>query len=460
MTALIFLLYNRPKLGYLMIKIIVGHDGMDLDSLGSVILAGCLYPDFVCIKNRLVHPLAANVCNSYQEHLNLISIKELKGQEIDELLIVDTREKDRVKEIFHAIGHDIGKITVIDHHVNAKLTIEADELISHDYGSNTTYFALELKKKNFSISPEIATIGLLGIYADTGSFSHESVREADFEAASYLLSQGASIALVKHFLKVPPLNVLEDCLQMAIKSLSRRVILGHQIGFFLLDIPHIPGLATIVDRIFEVESLEAIFAIFAFRDKNQMLIIARSKAGSIDVNHILATYGGGGHTHSASATLKATYNLQMIDELTEHLRRVMIPAVCARDIMKKPECIIEDTCSLYDASIYLENMKSVSTSVINQEGKFVGILDLSQISQARKHGKMQDSVRNHCEKDPVFCRPQALLHEIENIFFTSTMAKIPVVDETGLLCGVIPRVAYLEFLQKIHSDNITGEEIS
>ena len=459
MTAGNYLLYNRPKLGDLMIKIIAGHDYMDLDSLGSVILAGCLHPDFLCIKNRLAHPLAINVCNAYQEHLDMISIKEIKGREIEELIIVDTREKDRVKEIFHAIGHDVGKITVIDHHINAKMNIDDAQLISHDYGSNTTYFALELKQNKVNISAEIATVGLLGIYSDTGSFGYDSVREADFEAASYLLSQGASIPLVKHFLKVPPLNVLEDCLQLAIKSLSRRVILGHLIGFFLLDIPHIPGLATIVDRIFEIESLEAIFAVFAFKDKKQMLIVARSKPGSIDVNHILAAYGGGGHMHSASATLKGIYDLEMIDELTERLRRVMIPAVCAKDIMRKAECIIEDTWTLYDASIYLENMKSSSAAVVNQAGEFISTLDLSQISQARKHGQMQDLVHQHCGKNPVFCGPGALLHEIENIFFTSTVAKIPVVENGGRLCGVIPRVAYLEFLQKVHSDSPAGEEI-
>lgn len=433
-----------------MIKLIAGHDYMDLDSLSSVVLASCLYPDFLPLKNRLAHPLASNVCNVYHEHLGLSTLKDIKGRQVEELIIVDTSEKSRVKEIFHALPSKPHKITIIDHHGHASTDIEGAHVISHAYGSNATFFALELKRENRLLSQEIATVGLLGIYADTGSFGHEGVTEGDFEAASYLLSQGAIIPLIKHFLKVPPLNVLEDYLQMSMQRLTRRFILGRQIGFFMLDIPHLPGLATIVDRLFDIASVEVLFACFAFREKNQMLLVARSQTGTVNVANILACYGGGGHVHSASATLKETYNLEILDEILEELRRTMIPALSAKDMMQEEESLIYEDWSLYEASVHLENTRQHSGIVVNRTGLFVSTLDLGQISQARKNGKMQDLVKNHCEKNPIYCDPDALLYEIENIFFMQAVAKIPVVTR-GELCGTIPRETYLNFLYKTHA---------
>ena len=51
----------------------------------------------------------------------------------------------------------------------------------------------EAMRRGCTLRPEDATIALTGIFADTGNFTHENVTSADFEAAGWLIAQGASL---------------------------------------------------------------------------------------------------------------------------------------------------------------------------------------------------------------------------------------------------------------------------
>ena len=70
-------------------KIIVGHSNIDLDCIGSMVLARYLYPEHRPVMSRLVHPSARNVVNLYQYHLDFLPSEELKGEEIESAVIVD-----------------------------------------------------------------------------------------------------------------------------------------------------------------------------------------------------------------------------------------------------------------------------------------------------------------------------------------------------------------------------------
>ena len=48
-------------------KIIVGHSNMDLDCIGSIVLARYIFPDYQPVKSRLIHPVAKNLQNMYKK---------------------------------------------------------------------------------------------------------------------------------------------------------------------------------------------------------------------------------------------------------------------------------------------------------------------------------------------------------------------------------------------------------
>ncbi|HAE21751.1 MAG TPA: hypothetical protein DCG47_05430, partial [Spirochaetaceae bacterium] len=70
-------------------KIIVGHSNMDLDCIGSIILAKYLFPDHVPVKSYLVHPVARKLMNLYKNRLGFATSADLKGQTIERMVVVD-----------------------------------------------------------------------------------------------------------------------------------------------------------------------------------------------------------------------------------------------------------------------------------------------------------------------------------------------------------------------------------
>ena len=55
---------------------IVGHTNMDLDCFGSIALARHLFPGYLTIQSRHVHPVARNLVTMYRNHLGLQPLKE------------------------------------------------------------------------------------------------------------------------------------------------------------------------------------------------------------------------------------------------------------------------------------------------------------------------------------------------------------------------------------------------
>jgi tRNA nucleotidyltransferase (CCA-adding enzyme) len=180
-------------------KIIVGHSNMDLDCIGSIVLARYLFPDHVALRSHLVHPVARNLLNLYEERLGFASVADLKGQEVERAVVVDTRSASRVAEYFPG-GTMPAEVEVFDHHPSGGDDIAGAMVHERNFGANATLLGLEVMARGLAVEAEDATIALAGIYADTGNFTHPNVCREDFEVAAYLLAQGASLKLVKDFL--------------------------------------------------------------------------------------------------------------------------------------------------------------------------------------------------------------------------------------------------------------------
>ena len=306
-------------------KIIVGHSNMDLDCIGSIVLARYLYPDHVALRSTLVHPATKKLLNLYEDHLHLRSSGELRGQAIERMVVVDTRSADRVAEYLGKTVPGELEIEVWDHHPASSRDIPGARIHAAAFGSNTTQLGAELMARDMSIDPEHATIALTGIYADTGSFSHSNVTREDFEVSAWLLSQGASLGLVREFL-VP----LREREQMALfhevlGRLEPRTINGHLVQTCYLELDEDSlGLGAVVERIFEVENCEILFGLFYFTCKRKMLIIGRNNAQDVRLDEILAAFGGGGHAQAASATLKAESGRELAASFLRFLEESLV----------------------------------------------------------------------------------------------------------------------------------------
>jgi tRNA nucleotidyltransferase (CCA-adding enzyme) len=423
-------------------RIIVGHSNMDLDCLGSLALAKVLFPGYRAVRGRLIHPVARPLYNLYADHLDLASVDDLPGEPVEKLVVVDTRSRARLKE-FDRLLDPLPPIEVWDHHPEDSSDLEGAVLRGGTAGANTTLLAQEAMRRGVGLSAEDATIALTGIFADTGNFTHENVTGADFEAAGWLAGKGASLPLVKSFLQMLKEESQVTLFHELLHRLSWQTVHGH----LVLTVYHemerqAAGLAAVVEKVFEVESPDALFAVFSFLRDNEVLLIARGQEPGLDVSQILRAFGGGGHAQASSALIKGARGRDTFHALQACLKTMLADALSATSIMDTRVPTLFASVSLQEASRLLEASDRGGMPVVDGEGRFCGYLGLRDVMKARRGGQMAAPVSSHMVRRVVAGSPSSSLREIENLFFSHTIYDLPIVKDERIV-GIVTRDAYL-----------------
>ena len=428
--------------------IIIGHTNIDLDCLGSIALAKVLYPDAVCLRSRLIHPVARNLYNLYQNVLDLHSINELPLEQIKKITILDTRNYSRVREYLDLLKNFAGEIEIWDHHIKEETDISGSRLIEGSTGSNTSLLGLRLMEMEERLSRDIATIALTGVYADTGNFTHDNVSENDFQVSAYLLEEGAVLSLVKTFMK--PLREKHQItlFHSLLNSLSYREYNGHPVILSYMELEkQTGGLSAVVEKVFEVEDTDAIFSVFHFQKEGHTLIVGRSQSGSIDIPAILDNFGGGGHQQAASALVKKSIGSEIFRSLDDTLKMSLTRAVTAGKIMSRDVHTISPNWSLLKASIFLESIDHTGAPVVNEKNEVVGFMTLRDIMKGRKTGKMKSPVSAYMSRKIICAEEATTIREIQELLFINNIGHLPVVKEKKLV-GILTRS---DFIQNVHS---------
>jgi len=429
-------------------KIIVGHSNMDLDSIGSMVLARCLFPDHQLVASRQIHPVARHLYNLYQERLGFLPAARLSGQRVERIVVVDTRVRKRVEEYLQHLQEPPADILVFDHHAGDTSDIPGAVVREKAVGANTTLLGLELLRRSATLHPDDATVALTGIYADTGNFTHENVEYADFQVASLCLQHGASLPLVRQFLRPLAEGRQLALFHESLNHLSARGYGGHLLQFCYLELEHqSAGLAAVVEQVFEVEGPDALFAVFSIPSESQSLLIARSRGLDIDLLQALAAFGAAGHPLAASAQLKGRWGPGVLEELDRHLSAVLQPAPTASRIMRHDFPALREDMSLLAAAEELEKAGRTGAPVAGPGGELLGFLSLRDIMKGRQAGQMKAPVRAYMTRNLISASPLTPLREIGELFLSRPVGHVPLV-EAGRLVGLASRADYLAYLEE------------
>lgn len=426
-------------------NIIVGHSNMDLDCFGSIVLAKYLFPGYSLIKSYLIHPVARNLYNMFRHHLEMTDAKELKEARVEHMVVVDTRSRSRVAEYLDLFSEIPDRIEVFDHHPSDSRDIPGAEFHESQYGANTTLLGSLLMEKGVTVSADDATIALTGLYADTGSFTHENVTEEDFAVAGYLLSCGASLKLVKTFLTTLREKYQITLFHDVLNRLIRRNILGHDILVSYMDLEkQTQGLSSVVEKVFDVENPDIYFAVFHLKHNGHVLIIARNQKDNVELDRIMQAFGGGGHRKAASATVKHSDGEIVLDTLLNYLQESLTPAVTAAKIMSGNVLTLGDSDSLLEASLFLERVNHTGCPVVNDRGEAVGFITLRDIMKGRKADQMNAPVKSYMSRKLITANVDASVREVENLLLANNIGHLPVMED-GRLAGIITRSDYLNY---------------
>ncbi|MBI5892582.1 MAG: CBS domain-containing protein [Deltaproteobacteria bacterium] len=428
-------------------QIITSHINADFDTLASMLAAKKLYPDAI-----LVFPgsLEKNLRDFFEKPISRIfeieKIKNIDLTKIERLIIVDVRHKKgigRFAEIVDKPGIDIH---IYDHHQKSPDDIHGSAEFILPYGSTTTILVHLIKEKNIEITPDEATIMMLGIYEDTGSLTFISTTEKDYEAAAFLLSKGANLNIVSDMIKTELTKEQVSLLNDLLESMAAYVIDGIEVVIAEASSDTYMGdIAVLVHRLKDIENINCLFVLVQMEDR--IHLIARSRIKEVNVGEIARELGGGGHPTAAAATLKGMTIVQAKEELTAILKNKIAPKHFAKDMMSAPPITISFDSTFGNARDLLVRYGINAMPVMKGE-TLTGIITRQVIEKAVYHGLEYLSVSEYMTTDFKTVGPDASFEQVQDAVIGYHQRLLPVVEDNKLI-GVISRT---DILRLLHQD--------
>lgn len=427
-------------------EVITSHTNADFDTYASMIAAKKLYP-----KARLV--FSGSIEKGLRDAIeNLIrlpyrfeKVKDIDLSKVTRLILVDIKSPARIGPFSGIAGKKGLDIHIYDHHPPTDSDIRGSVETVKPYGSTTTVLVHIIKEKGIRITPGEATIFMAGIYEDTGSLAFPSTTVEDYEAAAFLLSNGADLKEVSDLLRkeLTPeeVSLLNDFLQ----SETTYAIGGADVVVAEGYIEKYAGdISILAHKIIDIEGMDCLFLLVDSEDR--VHIVARSRTSAVDVGSVTKELGGGGHAHAASATLKDATLVQAKERLLDALRKNVVPEKTASDIMSFPAITIRPETPLKDA-VELMRRYNINAVPVVTDSVIAGVITRQVVDKAVYHGLGSSPVSDYMTTECECVAHDTSIDIIREKVVGHGQRLLPVIKD-GRVAGVITRTDLLKLLQE------------
>ncbi|MGI6487974.1 MAG: CBS domain-containing protein [Syntrophomonadaceae bacterium] len=427
-------------------QIITSHNSLDFDGLAAMVAAGKLYPSATKVFCGTLSTNVRQFMSLYKDHVLTKFPKQINLQEVDHMVVVDTRSPQRLgslKELCQRSGVDLH---IYDHHPDASGDLVGSVNEVHEVGAVTTVLVEKIIENDIPISPFEATIFALGIYEDTGSLLFSSTTSRDAAVVAFLLGRGANLLVVANFIEEPFSEgqrlILQDLLQTSqyhrINSLDIVIATSYVEKF-------VPGLDLVTHRLTEIEPADAVFVTVMMEGK--VNIVARSRSTSIPVNDILAPLGGRGHARAASAVVRDRSLEEVTATIVANLEQIDGPILTAEKIMSSPVKTLSIDTSIGEAGRIMLRYGHTGMPVVDGD-KIVGIISRRDVDKAHIHNLAHAPVKGFISRNVIFVTPDTPVSELQRLMVEKDVGRLPVISN-GSLVGIVSRT---DILRTLHGD--------
>ena len=291
--------------------IIVGHEDMDADCVGSAIAMSSIAQSFkkntiIVAKTGGVEPMINDVMNRYREELELrhrfVTINEAINHLDDNSLVIMVDHHSASQSNGKELLKNAKRIVIVDHH-RRKADLDVDAMLVYIEASASSTCELMCEflpylSGRVSITPIEANIMYLGMLIDTNRFRVRTGART-FDVCRLLKQYGADMALVEE-LNEEPYDMILSRSKIIEKSkrYEGNVILSViEDGIYPRSI-----ISQASDTMLQTKGVKAVFVIAPIA-KDEIAISARSKGG-FNVQVIMEKMHGGGHMTAAGAQIR------------------------------------------------------------------------------------------------------------------------------------------------------------
>jgi tRNA nucleotidyltransferase (CCA-adding enzyme) len=430
------------------LTVVTTHVNSDFDAIASVLAAQKLYPgSIVVLPGSNEKNLRDFFVSSMAYLFNMKNIQDIDLSKVKRLVIVDTKQKNRIGPLAGLLDDPSVEIHIFDHHPVSDNDISADRQVNELSGATVSILIEKIREHNIPISPDEATVMCLGIYEDTGSFTFTSTTPRDFESAAFLVSRGASLGTIANMISKEMTPEQVDILNSMIKNSQVHDINGTAVVITSICLEdYVPDFAFLVHKMQRMKSLNVVFALAQMG--NRIYIVGRSGIPEVDTAGALFSFGGGGHAYAASASVKNMTLPQAEQQLLTILNRQIQSKICARDLMSSPAISTtpDITCRQAGELLTRYNINALLiTEKENAGGALLGFITRQVIEKALYHNLGDTAVSEYMTTEVLRVDPDDDLYGVQERIIDGHQRILPVVSD-GAILGVITRTDLLNLM--------------
>jgi tRNA nucleotidyltransferase (CCA-adding enzyme) len=425
--------------------VITTHTNADFDCLGAMTAALKLYPTALLAFPGSQEKGLRDFSTRYPDYLpRFTRAKDIDLETITRLIIVDCRQASRIGRFAAILARPGLEIHIYDHHPATDDSIAPTGGVITPCGSASTLLAAMVMQRGIEVTPEEATLMLLGIHEDTGRLLFASTTPDDYRVAAWLLERGARLNVIGEAL-TPELNSAQmGLLKQLLTTLKTSSVNGLAISIAHASCDrYIGDIATLAHLMRDMVSMDALFLAVAMED--HVYLVARSHIPEINAGDIMKGFQGGGHATAASAVVHDQPLKRVLERLDELLRLSVRTEATAGEIMSAPVKTMPDSVSIGEARELLTRYNCNAMPVMAGE-IMAGVISRKTVEKALYHDLGDSPVTDFMHTEFLPATPDTLLTEIQAYMMTGNRRFVPVFAE-GALAGAVTRT---DLMRHIH----------
>lgn len=170
-------------------QLIMTHEQADFDGLASLLGMALTHPGATAVLPRRMNRNTRSFINIFGGELPFTNVADLPAERVETIILVDTQSLVTIKGV-----NNETLINILDHHPRRPNLPENWLFSTQPVGACTTLTVELIEQQNLALNPIQASLLLLGIEEDTGSFTYASATPRDLRAAAFYWNRAPACA--------------------------------------------------------------------------------------------------------------------------------------------------------------------------------------------------------------------------------------------------------------------------